>query len=1165
MLHLLSKKSFGSLILSQSLGAFNDNAFKQLVLLLAVSASTSEAIPWLAESELAVSGGQFWPATLFALPFVILCSLTGAMADKFSKSTIIKAANLIQVLVMGGALAAFALESYSLLLLAVLLMGAQSALFGPSKYGILPELLEDRDMSRANALIATATTLSVLAGLVMAGILANACGEELWIPGVVYVGIAGLSFMTALPIEHQPAKQPARKLIWFFPSAMVQQWKVVRQDRNLTAAIFGSSFYYFVASLLLLVVNEYGLKTLMLDKQETSFLLLPVVIGIAAGAIIGGKLSGDRVEAGLAPLGLLGMAAASFATRIAPLNVPWIAVCLGVLGLSSGIFTLPIRTLCQTLPKSENRGSVLGFSQVLDFTGILLAAPFMALLEKVGVTGGALFWATGLLMLGAFLVSLKFAAHFTVRLIIWLVAHAIYRMRVRGGEHVPETGGALLVSNHVSLVDAILIAAVAKRPVRFLMFRPFFDIPGVGWFVRKMGTIPVSSKDTREQKQEALKAAADAALSGELVCIFAEGAITRSGHLQPFATGMERIARPAQVPILPVALDRLWGSIFSYKGGRRIFKTLCSLPYKVDISFGAPMASETSAFEARQRIQELISSQRSERQGRRGSLAWRFLKESRSHASEPAMVDSTGTKLKFRELTVAALCMRDALLPILGQKQNVAVLLPPGAGGALANLALALGGRTSVNLNYTMRDADLTAMCEVADVEFVITSNRFLNGLGRSSPLPSGQTIALEEIQGSITKGQKLKYLAQSFLPGAWLADRHVPKAEDGKPESEQIATIIFSSGSTGTPKGVMLTHSNVLSNVQSVLQVISLGPRDAVLGVLPFFHSFGYTITLWGTLLAGARGVYHSNPLEAKVVGEMCGEHGVTITVATPTFYQAYLRRCQPEQFAQTRVALSGAEKLSQGVSDAWEAKFGFKLMEGYGCTELGPVVSANLPSPEETPKRFRSHRDGSVGRPIPGVAVRIVDPERYPAEMVMREAESEGLIVVEGPSVMVGYLGLPARTAEVLNDGWYSTGDIGFLDEDGFLFITGRLSRFSKIGGEMVPHGRVEETLFDLAYEVLGSESAGAAAPQIAVTSVEDERRGEQLVVLYSGLSFDHRELQERLTESDLPNLFRPKPHAWFEVDEIPKLGTGKTDLRGLKLLAEAEAKRRSMEPRP
>ena len=1160
MLKLLKQRSFGALVLSQFLGAFNDNAFKHLVLLLTVAAATTGAVPWVEQSELALSpegvNRQELPATVFALPFVVLCLITGALADRYSKSTIIKLANALEVAVMALALLAIYMESYLGLLLVVGAMGAQSALFGPSKYGILKELLDERDMSRANALIQTTTTVAILGGVLVAGALLDHFPDRLWLPGVAYVVIAAVGLLASLPIRRQEARLPGREIPWNLPAEFARHCRALRGHPTLAVSICGSAFYYFVGALLLLVVNEYGLLELGLSSSETAGLMGPVIVGIAAGAVVGGKVSGDRVEGGLVPLGLFGMAGALLATQVAPHSVLWVQVCLGALGFSSGIFSLPIRTLVQVLPPEEDRGSVLGFSQVLDFTGILLAGPFMALLKGLALSPPAMMVAIALLVLLGFAVSLRFAAHFTVRLVAWILAHTVYRTRVVGGDRLPRSGGALLVANHVSFVDAVLIAAVSDRPVRFLMYRGFFDVPLLGWFARKMEIIPVSSGDTKSQKAEALATAAEAARSGELVCIFGEGALTRTGHLMSFAGGLERIARDAEVPIYPVALDRLWGSIFSHRGGRVLWKLPRQLPFKVDVHVGEPLPSDTSAFAVRQRIAEQVAELRTERAGRRGSLAWRFLKEARANAGRPAVLDSTGAELDYRKLMVGALCLRDALRARLGDERAVAVLMPPGAGGALVNIALALDGRTSVNLNYTMSNADLAGMCETAGVRHVITARRFLSGLERPSPLDGDRTVLLEEVRGDITTGSKLRYLALSFLPGAWLANLLAPRAPGGGAESEEVATIIFSSGSTGVPKGVMLTHSNVLSNVQSVLEVISLGPGDGVLGVLPFFHSFGYTITLWATVLSGARGVYHVNPLEAKVVGELSQRGGVTITIATPTFYQSYLRRCTPEQFAGIRVALSGAQKLNQGLADAWKEKFGSELMEGYGCTEAAPVVSANLPGRTDLHPRKRGHRAGSIGRPIPGVAVQIVDPDRYPAEWVERGAGESGLILVKGPNVMKGYVGMPEKTAEVLRDGWYTTGDIGHLDRDGFLFITDRLSRFSKIGGEMVPHGRVEEVIENLMFEVLGPDAGEAdgegAVPELAVTAVEHESKGERLIVLHTPMPFDLQVLKEKLTQSDLPALFRPAAGAWVEVEELPKLGTGKLDLRALSELA-------------
>jgi len=1166
MLGPLKNRSFAALVASQFLGAFNDNAFKQLVLLMTVAAATANGLPWVVDSGVALGADgaarQWIPATLFALPFVLLCTATGALADRVSKTGVIRAANAVEIAVMGLALVALWLESYVGLLGIVFLMGAQSALFGPSKYGIVRELVDDRDMSRANAVIQTTTTIAILGGVVLAGSLAKHFREALWVPGLVFIALSALGLAACLPIERQPARDPGRRIPVNFVADMLRRSRAVSGTPHLGASIVGSAVFYFVGALMLLVVNEYGLLTLGLDEEQTSKMLLPVVLGIAVGAVVASRLSGDRIEGGIVPLGLLGMAVSLLAIRVAPTSTWWVAVCLSGLGVSSGVFSLPIRTLVQVLPPDDSRGSVLGFSQGMDFIGILLAGPAMALMQAGGLSPDWMVVAVAAFLLVAFLVSLRFAAHFTVRFVIWALAHTVYRVKVRHAGRIPERGGALLVANHQSFVDAVIIAAVSGRPVRFLMFRGFFDVPLLGWFARKMGAIPVSRSDARVDKDAALARAAELARDGELVCIFAEGAITRTGHVMPFATGMERIARAAGVPIVPVALDRLWGSIFSYHGGKVFTKLPRRFPYKVDLAVGEALSSDATAFEARQRIQALIADIRRERRGRRGSLAWRLLREARRNARQPAIVDgAVGVSLDFRRLSVGALSMRDTLEPMLTDAPNVAVLLPPGAGGALANLALALGGRTSVNLNYTLENSDLADMCERAGCDRIITARRFLDALERESPLPAERTILLEDVRPMIRTSAKLLHLAASFLPGGLYADIGAPRVPVGRIASDEVATVIFSSGSTGRPKGVELTHGNILSNVQSVLQVVSLGPGDAVLGVLPFFHSFGYTVTIWATLLGGARAVYHANPLEAKRIGALCREHGVTFTIATPTFYASYLRRCAPEDFARVRVALSGAQKLSQGLADAWEGRFGSKLMEGYGCTELSPVVSANLPSSPDAPRRMRTSRVGSVGRPLPGIAIRVVDPDAYPGEVRERGAGEPGLIVVRGPNVMRGYLGEPERTAEVLIDDWYTTGDIGYLDEDGFLFLTDRLSRFSKIGGEMVPHGRVEEVLIDLSFDLARESGAAPAAsdvdedavPEIAVTAVEDEVKGEQLVVLHAGLPFDVEDLKARLAETDLPRLFLPRRDAWFEVREIPKLGTGKTDLGGVRRLAQ------------
>jgi acyl-[acyl-carrier-protein]-phospholipid O-acyltransferase / long-chain-fatty-acid--[acyl-carrier-protein] ligase len=374
----------------------------------------------------------------------------------------------------------------------------------------------------------------------------------------------------------------------------------------------------------------------------------------------------------------------------------------------------------------------------------------------------------------------------------------------------------------------------------------------------------------------------------------------------------------------------------------------------------------------------------------------------------------------------------------------------------------------------------------------------------------------------------------------AYAAARLAPSAllsKSGRtPDSP--AGIIFSSGSTGVPKGVVLSHYNLIANIEAIAQLFWIGPNDRIAGVLPFFHSFGFTVTIWFPMLSGCGVVYHPNPTEAKAVGDLVQKHQATLLLSTPTFCSAYTRKCSAEQFASLRYVLVGAEKLRQPVADGFREKFGIDLLEGYGCTEMSPVIAVNAPNFSAGKDSQTGNKAGSVGHPLPGVAVRIVDPVTF----APLPPQTEGLLLVKGSNRMLGYLNQPERTEEVFREGWYVTGDIALLDDEGFVRITDRLSRFSKIAGEMVPHIRVEDALMS----VLGD------APCV-VTGIPDEQRGERLVVLYVHATVTPAELWARLSESDMPRLWLPKRENIYRVEELPQLGTGKLDLRGVKVRAQ------------
>ncbi len=521
-------------------------------------------------------------------------------------------------------------------------------------------------------------------------------------------------------------------------------------------------------------------------------------------------------------------------------------------------------------------------------------------------------------------------------------------------------------------------------------------------------------------------------------------------------------------------------------------------------------------------------------------LPRKFLRMCRRNLRRTKVADSSGLELTGAALLTATLALRRLLRRevLANDEKHVGILLPPSVAAVLSNAALTTDRRIAVNLNYTCTAELINASMAQCGIRHVLTSRRMLDRFPLSL---DAEPVFVEELKRRITWSDKLLAAAAAWLLPTAVLERLLGLTAI---QPDDVATVMFTSGSTGLPKGVMLTYANLGANLQGIDGIIHLLPNDAVLGVLPMFHSFGYTATLWTVLTLDPKGVYHYTPLEPRQIGPLCRKYGCTILIGTPTFLRSYVRRCQPDDFRSLDVVFTGAERLPPELAAEFHERFGVLPVEGYGATELSPVVSGNRPPSRDTSPGKCGNRIGTIGRPMAGIEVKVIDLDS--GEDLPRG--QQGMLLVRGPNVMKGYLNRPDLTAEVMRGEWYVTGDLATIDEDSFITITGRISRFSKIGGEMVPHLRVETAV----REVLAVDEQDV---HLAVTAIHDPTRGERLVVLHTGLGVPAAEICRRMVARGLPPLWIPSPDSFRQVPAIPQLGTGKLDMPRLKEMAVKE----------
>lgn len=1081
---------------------------------------------------------------LFLLPYILMIVPASYFSNKFSKQKVLAFSSLFMTLSMIAmavcTTVGFPKTAYWL----TLALAAGFAIHSPAKYGILKEMFGTARLSYANAFLQLVSIAALItASWVMTSAvnwatrtfsdspsLTDFLSKSIAFPWIL-TGFSVLATVMSFVIPKIGHEDPFLKMR-SAKRTIVSTWS----NKNVRATIIGLSMFWAMAQVFVLVFQDSsGVESLSVLKNS----LVHTFIGLTLGSFIAAKVSENFIETGLIPLGVLG---ASFSILLIPFTVNPIvlAILFGLVGLFGGLLLVPLNALLQFNTRPNTSGRIIAVSNMVQT--IVLAVFLIVhalLLYYTEMTPHQLFMGLGLIFLVGFTWSIYNMPQALLRSLLKLV-FSRYKMHVLGVENIPNDGPVLLVGNHHSFIDWAILQMASPRPLRIASNKDHFEKWYLRAILKRLGMIRISSRDPLP----ALKQINEALLNGEAVVIFPTGEVSKAPHIVPFTLDFSDAVKNTNAIIVPFYIQGMWGSRYSYSGSDMYDVTT---PRAVTMAFGKPIPADTPANEIRTIVRNVSIDAWAYGISFRKPIAASWLRTCKKVVrSGPSIYNPDGGHLSGYKLLCAVLAFSRQLKKIVGKEQNVGIMLPPSPAGVIVNMALWMLGKTNVNLNYTSAP-DIVANCiRQADIKTVITSSQFIEKLqnrGNDYSTMGGaecNVVFAEDIQSQISKGSLLYYLVLGFILPMFVIEFFFMK----RVKLSDIATIMFSSGSEGTPKGVMLSHSNLIGNIQQTSCILNVCRGDVMLCELPLFHSFGLTVTTLLNLIEGCPIVTIADPTDVKTMARACAEFRVTAFVGTPTFLRAFVvnRLVHPMVFKYLRIIIAGAESLRPELQEAFRMKFGKDIFEGYGCTETTPVASVNTENMllNDFLTMQINNKPGSVGMALPGTRFRIVDPDTN-EELPVGEA---GMILIGGCQVMVGYLKDPERTAQALIeiDGkrWYRTGDKGYLDEDGFLTIVDRYSRFAKIGGEMVSLGAVEMRIQDT--QVLKGFD-------YAVTSIKDAVKGERLVLLFEGEKDPATVLQE-LRQSGMPPLMIPSQA--FVVEHLPKLGTGKMNLKLVKEIA-------------
>ncbi|MDW6004539.1 acyl-[ACP]--phospholipid O-acyltransferase [Vibrio mangrovi] len=1107
---------------------------------------------------------------LILLPFVLLFTPSGFLSDRYSKTRVMKISALFAVLITLMITLCYYRGWFHAAFTLTFILAVQSALYSPAKYGYIRELVGAERLSSGNAWVQAVSMIAILAGSAVFSALfeLKLSPDTPAQPDAILQDIAPLGWLLVigsviecllafrLPGQtrlqgHTPqygdqhqARVPAFAWKEYVQGkTLSQNLRLLFREKAIWQSVIGLTLFLSISQVMIAAFPAYAKSHL---GMENTFIIQSIIamaiIGMMIGSSFASKHSVNHINLALIPAGALTVCAGLFFLPQVSSNILLGCIFLTI-GVGGAFMLVPLNALIQFHAKEEQIGKVLAGNNFIQNVGMLLCLALTVAFTTLKLDVSYILW--GLFGLSALvaLLAVILLPEVLVRSVMSKLIGRKYRLKVLGFNNLPEGGqGTLLLGNHISWLDWAIVQMASPRRVHFVMDRTIYQRWYLKWLFDLFQVIPIAPGQSRE----ALNKITALLNQGELVCLFPEGRISHLGQLGEFKKGFERACEQANGVIIPFYLRGMWGSFFSRSSKRLAKARKTGMKRDVIIAFGQAMDIHSTATQVKQKVFDMSVATWNEYANTLDTLPEAWISTAKARPSQWAVADSHGKPVTHSQFLVGSLLLKRQIQQLPGQ--NLGLLVPTSSAGLMSNLATMMAGKTVVNLNYTASLEALRNAKENAAIQSIVTSRRFITklekrGIDCQTILSGCQICYLEDFKENLSRAAKVvMLLAVKCLPARWI-NRLLCRQQ----QREDTAAILFSSGSEGAPKGVMLSHKNILANLRQVSDVLNIRDNDKIMATLPLFHAFGLTVTGMLPLIEGIPVICHPDPTDSLNIARAVAKYEATLMCATSTFLGMYQRnrRVNPMMFSSLRAVVSGAEKLDSKIKAGFQQKFMVPVLEGYGTTETTPVASVNLPGHLVRTEGFiqEAAREGTVGLALPGTTFKIVDP----VTLAPLPAGEDGLILIGGAQIMQGYLNDPEKTDEVVVriDGqrWYKTGDKGHLDDDGYLTIVDRYSRFAKLGGEMVSLGAVEQ----YARELLDQPESGLVA-----INLPDEKKGEQIVMLVDQ-SLEPGEVKKLLMQKGMPSLMLP--NKIMQVANIPLLGSGKLDFSTAKNLALAQ----------